>query len=68
MSSVPWNNPELDGWDIIGMNHYHQNGVRRLFVGMVNQDGLAIKAEGHDEEVWAFLIHEARAIKLEGIG
>ena len=44
----PWNVPPLDKWAIIGMNHYHANGKRHLFVSM-GRNGMFIKAEGVDE-------------------
>lgn len=45
---MPWDRPELVGWDIIGMNHYSVRGTRRLFVAMV-KEGQAIRAEGPNE-------------------
>jgi hypothetical protein len=46
--TLPWNSGVLASWSIVGMNHYHLGGVRRLFVAMV-KDGRCIKAEGADE-------------------
>ena len=44
---LPWKKGALDDWDIVGMNHYRENGIRRLFVSMA-RDGRCIKAEGPD--------------------
>jgi len=32
--NMPWQMEPLDKWAICGMNHYHINGERRLFVSM----------------------------------
>ena len=57
----PWQHEELCGWSIVGMNHYLQNGDRRLFVAMV-KDGRCIKAEGHDDvHIWLRLIEQVRS-------
>lgn len=45
---LPWNGPDLRGWAIVGMNHYHVEGERRLFVAMTMGDR-CIKAEGPNE-------------------
>lgn len=56
---LPWHLPPLDEWEIVGMNHYHQNGSRRLFVAMV-REGHCIKAEGPDTiMLWDELRHKA---------
>jgi hypothetical protein len=49
VNEYPWNHPHLKGWDIVGMNHYHVNGQRRLFVAMT-RGRRCIKAEGEDEQ------------------
>jgi hypothetical protein len=55
----PWMMPPLDEWSIVGMNHYHVGGERRLFVSMA-RDGRCIKAEGVDDEyLWNRLWHQA---------
>ena len=46
--SFPWNEPPLDEWAIVGMNHYHVEDERHLFVAMTKA-GCLIKAEGADE-------------------
>lgn len=54
-SVMPWEETELDGWDVAALNHYRVGGERRLFVVMI-REGRAIKAEGPDEAlVWAEL-------------
>jgi hypothetical protein len=55
----PWKSHRLADWSIVGMNHYHQNGERRLFVSMERQ-GRCIKAEGEDAgALWAELERQA---------
>jgi len=49
MSEMPWDRVELRGWSLVGMNHYHVNGERRLFVAMTDSAGRCVKAEGRDE-------------------
>jgi hypothetical protein len=59
---MPWNRPELEGWDVIGLNHYTLAGERRLFVGMVRGTRW-IRAEGPDENaVFADLAAQAALI------
>lgn len=69
--SEPWKLKPLDEWSIVGMNHYHVNGKRQLFVAMT-KDGQCITAEGDDDEyLWNRLWHAADrkrrdAAKVEG--
>jgi len=62
MSDLPWQKPPLNEWAICGMNHYHQNGERRIFVSMT-KDGQCITQEGKDSGIiWndlAFLADNA---------
>lgn len=56
---APWMMKPLDEWAIVGMNHYHINGEKRLFVAMVN-GGRCIKEEGPDDKyLWNRLWHQA---------
>ena len=48
VTDLPWNHIVLRPWSIVGMNHYHRDGRRHLFVAMT-KDGRCIKAEGWDE-------------------
>lgn len=58
-SGFPWKSHRLADWAIVGMNHYRQNGERRLFVSMERQ-GRCIKAEGDDTgALWAELERQA---------
>ena len=58
-STAPWMMPPLNEWAIVGMNHYHVDGERRLFVSMA-KDGRCIKSEGADDEyLWNRLWHQA---------
>lgn len=58
---MPWSRPELDGWSIVGMNHYHVAGQRHLFVSMANS-GRCITSEGTDEaSIWDSLARSALA-------
>lgn len=56
---MPWMLGPLAQWSIVGMNHYHVSGQRRLFVAMV-KDGVCIKEEGPDDVyLWNRLWHKA---------
>lgn len=58
----PWQQDALSEWSIVGMNHYHVNGERLLFVSM-EKDGRCIKEEGKDDEyLWNRLWHKAQAV------
>ncbi len=62
LESIPWQHTDLDSWSIVGMNHYHSNGIKRLFVAM-SRDGHCIKVEGHDlPEIWEELRYKARKV------
>ena len=53
---APWLLPPLNEWAIVGMNHYHVDGKRYLFVSM-EKDGRCIKAEGNDDPfIWRKLL------------
>lgn len=57
----PWKIKPLSDWSIVGMNHYHVDGERRLFVAMT-KDGHCITDEGADDEyLWNRLCHKAWA-------
>lgn len=57
----PWEEPPLDGWLIVGMNHYYVNRIKCLFVAMV-KGNVCIKAEGPCEElVFINLRRQAKA-------
>lgn len=59
----PWKNSLLDQWSICGMNHYHINGKKQLFVSMTKDDK-CITEEGDDNKyLWNRLWH--KAYKLE---
>jgi len=58
----PWESPALEGWSIVGMNHYFVKGERFLFVAMVKGDK-AIQSEGRpDVHVWNTLWAKAQEI------
>lgn len=60
---LPWKKGLLDGWDIVGMNHYRQDGSRKIFVAM-SRGGQCIKTEGFDEEeIWEELARQASYYK-----
>lgn len=64
-TKAPWDRPELEGWDIVGMNHYHQAGVRMLFIAMTKR-GLAIQVDGRADagaDLWGRLAREAQSVK-----
>ena len=55
----PWQHGSLKDWTIVGMNHYHVDGDRRIFVAMVKGDR-CIKEEGLDSGlIWRRLEHKA---------
>lgn len=57
---APWKHEDLRRWSIVGMNHYHINGVRFLFVAMVLGDK-CIKIESVDDiQTWIDLATKAR--------
>lgn len=59
----PWEIDALIDWDIVGMNHYHSEGGRRLFVAMT-KDGCCIKAEGPEtSEIWRSLAVQAEQLQ-----
>ena len=59
MSIAPWKQKPLDEWAIVGMNHYHRDGERYLFVAMTKA-GRCITEEGRDDEyLWNRLWHKA---------
>lgn len=62
--TAPWLfRPALQEFSIVGMNHYHVAGERRLFVSM-GRDGRLIKAEGRDGiEIWDGLEEQAIALR-----
>lgn len=45
--AAPWPHPDLIAWSIVGMNHYHVDGQRRLFVAMTCLN-TCITSEGLD--------------------
>lgn len=57
--SMPWMMEPLDEWAIVGMNHYHIEGEKRLFVSMT-KEGRCITEEGRDDKyLWNRLWHKA---------
>lgn len=60
--STPWKHPDLDGWAIVGMNHYVHDDEMFLFVAMTSGN-YCIKAEGPDDPaIWADLRAQARGV------
>lgn len=56
---LPWQRGILAEWSIVGMNHYHVDGERRLFVAMT-KGGQCIKSEGQEDEyLWNRLWRQA---------
>jgi hypothetical protein len=59
VADAPWKLKPLDEWAIVGMNHYHMGGERRLFVAMT-KDRHCIVEEGPDDQyLWNRLWHKA---------
>lgn len=62
---MPWTEPPLDEWSIVGMNHYTVQGQKSLFVAMT-RDGQCIIAEGpSDELVFINLKRQANRVNQE---
>lgn len=58
-NQMPWQKPPLNQWSICGMNHYHVDGERFLYVSMV-KDNVCITQEGKDDRVlWLRLENQA---------
>lgn len=58
-----WQRGPLADWSIVGMNHYHVNGQRHLFVAMT-KNGKCIQTEGLDDQyIWNRLAHQVWAIE-----
>lgn len=56
---MPWKEGPLKDWAICGMNHYHVEGERYLFVSMV-RNGVCITREGKDDDLlWERLKEQA---------
>ena len=56
---MPWQQAPLDEWAIVGMNHYHVNGKRFLFVALT-RGGQCITEGGPDDKyLWNRLWHKA---------
>ena len=58
---APWMTTPLDEWAIVGMNHYHVSGERRLFVAMTKGDRCIVEEGKDDEYLWNRLWHKATA-------
>lgn len=48
--NYPWNESPLNKWDIVGMNHYHLDGKKCLFVAMTRGD-VCIQAENENTDM-----------------
>ena len=58
----PWEAGELKHWDIVGMNHYHDQDGKQLFVAM-SCKGMLIKEEGADQsDIFQRLEEKAKAV------
>lgn len=61
-TAMPWHRAELKRWAIVGMNHYHVGGQRRLYVSMTwrGPGRCCITAEGEDgPEIWDNLARQS---------
>lgn len=58
----PWHIGLLKEWSIVGMNHYHANGEKFLFVSM-QKGSKCITEEGEDcPHLWVNLLTKARVL------
>lgn len=55
----PWKQGVLAYWNICGMNHYHMDGDKRLFVSMTRRDKCIVEEGIDNQELWDRL--EAKA-------
>ncbi len=65
----PWEIGELKHWSIVGMNHYHKNGKKYLWVCMgiriAPGMGFYIQEEGEDQVyLWNRLAEKAENTKM----
>lgn len=58
-STPPWQIGPLDQWSIVGMNHYHVDGQKRLFVAMTKGDRCIVEEGPDNRELWDRLCHKA---------
>lgn len=56
---APWQVEPLNEWSIVGMNHYHMAGVKRLFVAMTKGDRCIVEEGKYNEELWERLADKA---------
>ena len=61
--SEPWKIKPLNEWSIVGMNHYHVNGERRLFVAMTKAASCIVEEGTDDQFLWNRLWHKATALE-----
>jgi hypothetical protein len=65
--NAPWARSAFNGWDIVGMNHYHVNNDRYLFIAMTKGSRL-IRSEGlveYTDAIWDILESQALLIDRE---
>lgn len=63
-NKLPWQQAPLDEWSICGMNHYHVDGEKFIYVSLV-KDGVCIKEEGRDDQyLWNRLWHQADKLRV----
>ena len=62
MSNNHWQVGILSEWSICGMNHYHINGEKFLFVSMVKGDTCIIEEGSDNKDLWDSLTLKAKAL------
>ena len=59
-NQYPWEEPPLDNWFVVCLNHYVRDGEKRLFCAMQRR-GRLIEARGDSLSVFTSLKKQARA-------
>ena len=60
LKAAPWLHPPLQNWSIVGMNHYHTDTGKFIFIAMT-KDNICIVEEGPDTITrWENLITKAK--------
>lgn len=62
---APWQVEPLHEWSIVGMNHYHLAGVKRLFVAMTKGDKCIVEEGKDNEDLWERLADKAFFLSLK---
>jgi len=59
MKTLPWQQPPLDEWDIVTINHYQCCGEKHIFIAMKKGHSMVTEKGEDDEYIWNRLWHKA---------